>query len=367
MLAAALAASGVFLFVSAPSERTAAVAGIAAPDALAVRIPALQVARAVARDRIRVSGVVAAGRRATLAAQVDGEVVELGAQEHDAVVEGQVILQLDDTLRRAALERAEATLLRARAAHRLAQIELDRQERLFRRGIASASARDRAFSEDGATFGALREARAMRAEAMELLERTTIVAPFDGTLSVFDLEVGDRVNVGDRIGEVIDISEVKVDVGVTDAQVIAVQEGDPAEVHVSARPDEEFAGRLSKVGSAIDVASRKFPVEIAVDNPHRLLLPGMVARVTIEVGQERPIIRIPRQAMLEEYGVAYVFVLDDDGTALRANRRRVSVQPVAFRPAELEVRSGLQPGERIAAANLRELRDGSAVVVEERR
>jgi RND family efflux transporter MFP subunit len=193
------------------------------------------------------------------------------------------------------------------------------------------------------------------------------VAPFDGTLSVFDLEVGDHVNVGDRIGEVIDISEVKVDVGVTDAQVIAVQEGDPAEVHVSARPDEEFAGRLSKVGSAIDVASRKFPVEIAVDNPHRLLLPGMVARVTIEVGQERPIIRIPRQAMLEEYGVAYVFVLDDDGTALRANRRRVSVQPVAFRPAELEVRSGLQPGERIAAANLRELRDGSAVVVEERR
>jgi membrane fusion protein (multidrug efflux system) len=366
-LAAALAVSGLLLLVSSPSEQTAAVADVTAPNALAVRVPALEVARAVARDRIRVSGLITPGRRVTVAAQVDGQVVELGAREHDAVQDGQVIVQLDDTLRRAALERAEATLLRARAAHRLAQIELDRQERLFRRGIASASARDRARSEDSATFGALREGRAMRAEAVELLERTTVAAPFDGILSILDLEVGDRVNTGDRIGEVIDISEVKVDIGVTDAQVIAVQEGDTAEVDVSVRPGQAFRGRIRRVGSAIDAASRKFPVEIVVENPQMLLLPGMVVRVTIEVGQTRPTIRIPRQAMIEEFGVAYVFVLGREGEALRAKRRRVTVQPVAFRPAELEVRDGLRPGEQIAAANLRELRDGAKVIVEERR
>ncbi len=363
-VAAVLAAVGVGLLVTSPSQRPEAVADVTEVQTAATRVPGLTVARRVVRDRIEVPGVVKPIRRVLLAAEVDGRVVSLGAREHERVRAGQLIVQLDDKIRKVALERAEAAVVRTRSTHRLAGLALDRLRQLFGQGVSSQAELDRATSEERAAFGALGEAEAMRKEASELLAKTTIRAPFDGVLNGFDLEVGDRLQIGGRIGEVIDLSQVEIEIGVTDKQVIALQPGDPVTFAVGVYPGRSLHGTIRRIGSALNATTRKFPVEVIADNADGLLLPGMIARVACEVGDGHPVMRIPRQATQEEFGLTYVFVLEDEDDRLVARRRRVEVRPVPFRPAELQVTEGIEPGERIAASNLRDLSDGVRVVIE---
>lgn len=365
-VAGALTLAGVALMATSSRQQTTeAAAELSQPQTAAVRVSPLTVTRRFVRDQVEVPGVIKPIRRVVLSAEIDGRIAAIGAREHEPVEADQVIVQLDDTIRKAALGRAEAAVLRTRSSHRLAQLELDRLRNLFDQGVSSEAELDRATSEERATFGALGEAEAMLAEARELVKKTTIRAPFDGILNDFDLEVGDRLNTGGHIGEVIDLARVEIEVGVTDAEVIALRPRDGVEFVVGVYPGRRFRGTIRHIGSALDATTRKFPVEVVADNPDGLLLPGMVTRVTCEVGDEQPVIRIPREAALEEFGVSYVFVLEGDGARTVARRKRVVVRSVPFRPALLEVAEGLQGDERIAAAGLRDLRDGMAVAIEE--
>jgi membrane fusion protein (multidrug efflux system) len=330
-----------------------------------LRVPALKVVRRSERNRIEVPGGVKPIRRVLLAAQTAGRIEALGAQEHDVVRAGQVILGLEDTIHKAAVNRTEAAVTRTRAAHRLAELELERHERLFRQGVASAAELDRARSEERATFGALGEAEAMLDEARELLTKTTIRAPFDGVLTAFDREVGDRVEIGEQIAEVIDISRVEIEIGVTDREIVALAAGDPVDFEVDVYPGRHFEGKIRRLGSALDPETRKFPVEVEADNPDRLLLSGMVARVSTEIGDEDPVIRLPRQAIIEEFGLSYVFVLSGPADSLIARRQAVRVRAVPFQPSQLQVIEGIEEGQQIAASNLRDLSDGLPVALEE--
>lgn len=364
-LAASLAVAGVALLASTPDD-PAAVAEVTAPARAAARVPELEVAAAPVRDAVEVSGVVEPIRRVVLTAEVPGRIAALGARAHDAVQAGQMIVQLDDSLLGAALARADGALLRARSADRLAQLELERFRSLETRGVVSAAELDRAANDERAARGALAEAEALRREAAELLARATVRAPFDGVLNDLPHEVGDRLDVGARIGEVLDLAEVEVHVGVSEREIVALRPGDPVTLTVEVHAGQRFPAVIRRVASARDDVTRKFPVEVVAANPARRLLPGMVARVGLQASEERTAIRIPRHATLEEFGVTYVYVLEAGADGPVARRRRIGVRPVAFRPTEVEVVDGLAPGERIAAGNLRSLADGMAVARESR-
>jgi RND family efflux transporter MFP subunit len=231
--------------------------------------------------------------------------------------------------------------------------------------VTSQAEVDRAASEERSTYGAAAEARALRAEAAELLAKTVVRAPFAGVLNDFDLEVADQVKAGMRIGELIDISRVEVDVGATEAELRVLRPGDAVQVQTDMHPERAVGGTIERIASAAHLVSRKFPVKVVAGNTAGLLLPGMVVRVVADAGDEEPRLWVPKQATVEEFGVSYVFVLRPVDDRLVAERRTITARPVAFRPAEVEVTSGLEHGERIAAGNLRELRDGTPVVIEE--
>lgn len=366
--AVALTAGGVLLMVTTPRTPVSeAAVDESAQTASYLRVPGLEVRARSTRERIEVPGVIQPIRHVLLAAEVAGRIAAIGAREHTAVNEGQMIVQLDQSLPKAAVKRAEAAVLRTRSAHRLAELDLERQENLFKRGVSSQAELDRAVSQEHATLGALREAEATLIEAEELLTKSTIRAPFAGVLANFDLEVGDRLETGGRVGEILDLSQVEIEIGVTDREIVALKPGDAATLEVGVFPNRRFEGRVRSIGSALDAEMRKFPVEVVADNPAGVLLPGMVARVACEIGDERQVIRIPRQATIEEFGLNYVFVLDPEENHRVARRQRVALRPVAFRPAEVEIVEGVESGDFIVAANLRSVSDGLRVVLEEPR
>ncbi|MCP4006227.1 MAG: efflux RND transporter periplasmic adaptor subunit [bacterium] len=377
-IAAVLAVAAVVLFMTSDSavaareraEARKASQQVGAGQAETVRRPTVSIRpilidNAATHSIARLSGVLAAKRSVSLSAEVEAAVVEILASEHSAVEKGAVLLQLDTTLRRAAVGRAEAGVLRARAAHRLAKTDLERQRGLADRQVASASELDRALNQERASFASLTEARAALTEAREHMIKSSITAPFAGTVNWLDLEPGSYVRVGDRVAEILDLSEIKFEVGVSDQQVVALHTGDLVQVQVGVFPGETFDGRIASIGKAPDDISQRYPVEILLANEQERLLPGMLADAVIQIGAERPSIRIPRRATVREFELDYVFLLVEKDGRHSVQRRRISLRPVPFRPQFVEVVAGLSTGDRIAGSSVERLREGLTVSIEE--
>ncbi len=301
--------------------------------------------RAPDADVVELAGVLEPIRATWVAAELAGRVVKVPAQEHAPIEKGGVLVQLD-----ASLPRAE--LIRSEASHELAKVELERQERLGQRSVASKAELDRARAEERRSWAAVLEARTR-------LGHTRIVAPFDGLVNALDLDPGAYVQPGTRIAEVLDVSAVEVSVPVSDRQIGAISVGDVAKVRVDALGNDALDGTVVRVAGAPEAASQRYPVVVELPNPDGRYLPGMLAHVSLGVGNE-PSIRIPARAVIREFELDYVFVVEAPDVARRV---RVATRPVPFRPDQVEVRDGLPDEAKVIVSAVSQLRDGMRVQV----
>jgi len=354
-----LVLGGMVLRATAPEPERVAAAG---QDSAAIAVRTLRLEPELRSAQVRVSGVVEPKRSVRLSSETSGRVLELGAEELDRVEEGQLLVRVDPLTARVALQRAEAAVERTRSELGLARTNLERLESLAERDVASDSALDDARNRSRVARAAVSEALANLEQARDELEKKTIRAPFDGVLRRFQLEGSEVVGVGQELGELLDLSAARISVGLSDRQIVGVSAGARVAVDVEAYPGELFEGRVLRVGAATDPETRKFPLEVEVDNHDGRLLPGMVARVQLEVGDEVARLRVPREAVSEEFDVHFVFAVEPDAKGVvRAVRRRVEVAEIPFEPAFLELRSGVQAGDEIAVTGVRSLRDGTPV------
>lgn len=310
-----------------------------------LEVETLRVSSAPSIQLVELAGVLEPIRSTWVAAETSGRVIEVGAQEHAPVSAGDLLLRLDSAL-------PEAESIRARANHQLAKDELERQQSLGSRSVASQAELDRAQAEERRSYAALLEARTR-------LSHTRIEAPFDGLVNSLDLDPGAYVQPGTPIAEVLDLSTIEVSVPVSDRQVGAIKVGATASVRIDPLGNQIREGRVVRVGGAPQTETQRFPVVVELANPDGKLLPGMLAHVRLEVG-ETATIRVPRGAVLQEFELDYVFVLDETNATYR---RRVSTRPVPFRPDQLEILEGLQEGDQIATTAVSQLRDGLRVIV----
>jgi RND family efflux transporter MFP subunit len=353
-----LLAGTLGLCVFSPEPERVAAAGA---DATAVPVPALIVAAQSLERSSRFSGVVEAKRRVELLSETSGRVLRRGAEELDRVEADSLLVEVDPLLAEVAVERAEAALARAESQLALARDERRRWESLATSDVASASRRDQAVSSERVATANEREARANLAQARDELRQKTIRAPFAGVLQSFPVEVGGTLRPGDRVAELLDLASVRILLGVSDREVVGMRAGAPVNVELEAWPGERFPGAVVRVASAADTTSLKFPVEIELANEGQRILPGMVARVTLTLADERPLRVVPRDAVVESFGVRFVYVLSEEDEGWVARRRTVELRELAFRPGLLELVDGVADGERIAIGGTRELREGTRV------
>jgi len=338
-----------------------AVAASAVPAEALLSVEAHVARREIGSNTAELSAVLAPIRSVVVAAEVAGRVVAVGAEEHERVEAGAMLIEIERTFLEAAVERARAQLLRAEAARGFAMTELERQRGLAERDVASEAQLDRASNEERASYAALLDARAALSDARTRLEKTAITAPFAGVVNSLDLEPGAYLQPGQPVVELLDLSAIEVEFGVTDREVVALQVGDPVSLRVDVFPEEGFTGTIAQVGYAADERTRKYPVRAHVPNPDGRLLASMLGRVRFSVGDSSPAIWIPRRALQREFELDYVFVLERDASTAIVSRRRVKTRPVPFRPGLIEVIEGLGDGERVAISGIRELRAGQRV------
>ena len=309
LLVLAVLAAGVYIRVS--SEASAEEGGggadavTSAPATfstdVAIAVEGAEVIRDTLVLSVSASGQAEAWRRATMTAEVAGRVERVPVENADRVAEGELLVALDSTDMRLALERAEAQLERAEADYR--------EKLLFDEDL---SAEVRAERERAQRLkSGLTEAEIAVREARLDLERTRIRAPFPGRVASVDVVPGQRIGQGAELLTVVDLDPIRVEVQVLEGELAHLEPGGTAELRFSAFPDEIFEGTIRTINPLVEQQTRTARVTVVVPNRDGRILPGMYARVELEAQRIPDRVLVPRSAILERDRRTMLFVYED--------------------------------------------------------
>lgn len=295
-------------------------------------------------DRIEALGVAKGRESVTITSSTSELVTAVRFRDGQRVVRGQVLVEL-----KAGEE--DAGLIEAQA--RLAQAERDyaRWKSLADQGIAPKASAEQYRS-------ALETARAsVEAARARKLDRV-IRAPFAGVVGLTDVAPGALISPGAAIVTLDDLSTVRVDFDVPDRYVPVLAEGSAIVARADAWPDESFSGRIARLDSRIDTATRAITARAEFPNPGARIKPGMLMRVSIAHGARQGL-AVPEAAVQFEGDQAYVFVITPRGDGFSA--RKQAVQTGATEGGLVEITEGLRAGEKVVADGLNRIQDGQPV------
>ncbi|NHZ98848.1 efflux RND transporter periplasmic adaptor subunit [Massilia sp. CCM 8734] len=263
--------------------------------------------------------------------QVSGTVVELKADFNDHVKKGQVLLKLDPTIFNAQIRQVEAGLASAEASMRLAQANFERNEQLVAQNYVSSLTLDQARRELDVAKANIKLSQAQLARAQADLDNSVIRAPIDGVVIKRTIDLGQTVAASFTTPNLFqiakDLTKMQIDTSVSEADVGALKDGQPAHFVVDAYPDREFAASMRQFRLAANVVQNvvTYNVVLDVENKEELLKPGMTAQVRLVVGNRPNVLRIPTAALR--------FRLSDEEVEKEQKKQKASGKtPVAVPP-----------------------------------
>jgi HlyD family secretion protein len=235
--------------------------------------------------------------------QVSGTVVELKADFNDHVKKGQVLLKLDPTIFNAQIRQVEASVASAQASMRLAQSNFERNERLVGQNYVSALTLDQSRRELDVAKANVKLADAQLARSQADFDNSVIRAPIDGVVIKRTIDLGQTVAASFTTPNLFqiarDLTKMQIDTSVSEADVGALKDGQPARFVVDAYPDREFDASMRQFRLAANVVANvvTYNVVLDVENKQELLKPGMTAQVRLVVGNRENVLRIPTAAL----------------------------------------------------------------------
>lgn len=391
-----------------------------------VEVEVASVQKAEVREYVEGGGTLNAlpGREASFSAATAGKVTHVLVQVGQHVSTGQILAQLDRSVLAAQVRQAQAALLQARATavqartvsgapsqtlatdqikqaeaalgtaranQALAQSNLERQKRLFERGIAPRKDADDAETQAKVTAAAVQQAEsalvAARVNATKglgeartqssvaaggveaaqatldvaraELARAAIRSPITGTVTKRAVNDGEAVDPATPAFEVIDSASLDVVANLPAGYLGRVKTGNVAVVHLEALPEKDFTGGVVQVAPSVDPQTNTVSVRVRLANPDGELKAGIyaTARIAVEIHQSALI--VPQEALVVEGDETFVFV----PLGQKVEKRKVTV---GIRDGEqIEITAGLKESEKVVTQGAYGLGDGAKIKIVE--
>ncbi len=314
---------------------------------------------------LNATGYVVAQRKASLSSKATGRLEWLGVAEGSVIKAGEIVARLESRDVRAQLEQASAQVGVAQAELAEAEQNFRRSEQLLAQKFISSASHDAALARLNRSRAGLGAAQAAEKVAQANLAQTEIRAPFDAVVLTKNANVGDNItpfsSAVDSKGAVVtiaDMSTLEVEADVSESNIGRLKIGQPAEIGLDALPGERFAGSIARMVPTIDRAKATRLVKIRFDAIDRRVLPDMSAKVVflerpLSEAERKPIIAVSRQAILEEEGKQWLYLVEGD---------RVKKIPLTLPASATPASSGSNPaaGDLVPVANLK---PGQRVVI----
>lgn len=337
------------------------------------RIAGVEVAkvmRTTLQDDAQSVGSLRSRQSVMVRPEVAGRVKTLGFKDGAQVRKGQLLVQLDDTLQRAELSQAQAQLS-------IAEANFKRNQELLAQNFVA----QRVLDESAAN---LQVVQAQLSLVQARLGRMAIVAPFDGTVGLRAVNVGDYVKDGADLVNLEDIGSMLVDFRLPERYQRKLRPGQVVELALDAFPGQAFKARIEAVDPLLDANGRSVGVRAVLPNTGgertggsggAPLRPGMFARVTAIFGVNDAALVVPEESLVPQGGKQFVVLVVAPSDVPAASNvpantewvsKRQEVKLGVRRQGKVEVREGLSEGQTIVVAGQQRLqRDGTPVRIVE--
>ncbi|MBA2622749.1 MAG: efflux RND transporter periplasmic adaptor subunit [Chthoniobacterales bacterium] len=365
--------------------------------------------------------------------EVAGEITELPVVDGIQVKKGDLLMKIKPDSYKALLEAqmaaisaAQSTSIQLKAAAAKTEADLRRSQDLFSKQMISESefttaqtAHDVAKSTYDSSLHEIERAQAGSSQARDALSKTIINAPMDGTITVLNSKLGERVVAtnqfaGTEVMRVADLSKMEARVDVNENDVVTVKIGDVASVVIDAYGERKFRGTVAQIantgkttGAATQEEVTNFEVKIHIDDNDVQLRPGLSCTADIETDMVENAVAVPMQSVTIRTGDSNLspeeiekrkqkITADSKGDneaeftnqlleKKTAKEEREKLAKVVFlkkgNKAEMvkvttgiaddtymEVKSGIQPGDEVISGSYsaisRKLKDGALVEIE---
>jgi membrane fusion protein, multidrug efflux system len=325
ILVLSLAGAGVYLRINSQAAAAAAnspsgdMPDVSATDQFATDLAVMVEGAPVVRDTLVLSvtatGEAASQRQTVLRSQVAGQVRAVRVGENRSVGSGALLIEIDPTEYRLALDEAQARLREAQARYQEITLGDDRIEDARVRATRDSAARARS---------GLDVARVSLQRAEINLNRTRVVAPFAGSVANLKVVVGQYVTAGEELVLIQAMDPIRVEAQVLEGEIGFLQAGRRAAVTFAAFPGQVFEGVVESINPVVEQQTRTARVTITVRNPGGRILPGMYARVSLAARRFPDRVLVPREAILERDRRTMLFVFRGEGDVGRAEWRYVN-------------------------------------------
>jgi RND family efflux transporter MFP subunit len=295
------------------------------------------------RDRLDLPAQVEAWVELKVLAEVPGKVVKVSAGEGDHVNKGDPVALLD-------ARDYENELTSVRAEYELARINFMRAKDLFEEKLITKARLDSDTAKVETLGAALRNAELR-------LERCSIKAPISGIINRLDAKEGLYLNVQDPVAVILDISRVKVSVGIPESDVDEVRRLEYFDVIIDALGGRTVKGRKYFLSKSPETFAHLYKLEIEVRNPGGVILPGMFARANIVKREVRDSLSVPLYSVITRGNEQFVFIEKDGSAGVRM------VETGILEGWRIQITRGLTGGDRVIVVGHRSVDEGQKVNV----
>jgi RND family efflux transporter MFP subunit len=354
--------------VRALSNKRAQQAAAAAPASAITQIElaSSDVMKAELRDitqGLPVSGTVKAVNYAVIKARVAGELKEVVAREGDAVKAGDVLARIDPTEYQRRWQQAAETASAAKSQMEIAQRAWDSNKALVDQGFISKAAMDNSVASYQGAIASHKAAIAGADVARKALDDATLRAPFAGMVSGRAAQVGERVAIDAKIMELVDLSQLEVEVPLSPSESMDVRVGQVASFHVEDRK-ETVGAKVKRISPSAQTGSRSVLIYLALDKAEGLRH-GLFAKGILGMGKSQ-VLAVPLSAVRTDRAQPYVQVVEQVGNQLQVVHKTVMLGVRGMDLAQPESEpmvgvTGLNEGSTVLTSHVGALREGVVV------
>lgn len=308
---------------------------------------------------INYTGILKAKNSVDIIAEVSGKVENMNKKLGDRISKKDVLAVIDYRIPEANYKQSESQVLSAENNLYIAKVNFESDKELFTNGDISKVAFENSKLQVKNAEAQLLSAKAQLSINKKAFEDTHIQSPINGLISRENIEIGTMVTPGMAIYRVVDLSELKVQIGVSQSIVSRVEPGSKVEFQFSALNNKSFEGKVKYISPQADENTGSFTVEMEVKNSKDYVIKaGMTATVKLHLSDSYEKLLVPDYSFVERNGTAQLYKIENGRAKL------TEVKTGKTFGQQVEIIDGLKAGDEIVIVGIENLGVNTKVLIE---
>ncbi len=285
-------------------------------------IPVVKLGKAIIGDITQtesLTGDILPIQQANIYSKVSGNIEKVYVDIGDHVFKDQLLALIDTTIYSQNAKQAHANYIQVVANLENTKLNYNRNKTLLSQNLISQQDLDNSKTAYDVALAQEEAAHASYSNALTQLSYCKVTAPFSGYITKRFLDPGAYVtssttSASSTLFTLMDVDNLKAIINLPEKDVPLISQVSNVQVIADALPGKIFNAKLKKISEAVDLSTRTMAIEVDIENPGKLLKPGMFATINIQLGKKSGVLLLPNYSVLNDENGNYVFVLNSDNS-----------------------------------------------------